>query len=67
MKQYRHTITLVTEFDKDYMPPHLIKIFDAMSDKDKIRFLKESAKDMMKDLLVKANDRGTWAILKVAE
>lgn len=67
MKQYRHTITLVTEFDKDYMPPHLSKIFDAMSDKEKIRFLKDAAKSMMKELLVKANERGSWAIVKVAE
>ena len=67
MTQYRHTITFVTEIDESKMNPFTLMNWIATPERQRARLMKDSAKSMMKDLLVKANENGSWAIMKVIE
>lgn len=67
MKKYRHTITFVTEIDESKMSPFTLMNWRSIPERERTQYLKDSAKDLMKDLLIKANENGSWAIMKVIE
>ena len=66
-KKYRHTVTFVTEIDEAYMSGFTLMNWLAMPERDRANLIKDSTKSILKDLITKANDRGSWAILKVVE
>ena len=67
MKKYRHTITFVTEIDESKMNPFTLMNWMATPEQERVKNMKESAKNLMKHLLVEANENGSWAIMKVAD
>ena len=67
MKEYRHTITFVTEIDEEHMSENFGYIWDAMPGRDRLCFIRNSTKSIVNDFLYKANENGSWAIVRLAD
>jgi len=64
---YRDSIKFITKIDESKMSAPMLKIWQGLSDLDKLTLIKEANRDLIQQAVDRLNENHSWAFLEMKD